>query len=88
MVPVTSRPARLCLRPTCSSPAIRFLVSVLALILSGREANAEYSFGYHRAEVLGAVASIFVVWLMTGILVWEAITRLITPVRRSRKLPS
>uniref|UniRef100_A0A7S3AW17 Cation efflux protein transmembrane domain-containing protein n=1 Tax=Haptolina ericina TaxID=156174 RepID=A0A7S3AW17_9EUKA len=56
-----------------------FLVSVLALILSGREANAEYSFGYHRAEVLGAVASIFVVWLMTGILVWEAITRLITP---------
>lgn len=63
-------------------------MSVLALILSGREANAEYSFGYHRAEVLGAVASIFVVWLMTGILVWEAITRLITPVRRSRKLPS
>jgi len=56
-----------------------FLVSVIALMLSSRQANAEYSFGFHRAEVLGAVASIFVIWLMTGILVWEAVLRLITP---------
>ena len=49
-------------------------------MLSSREANAEYSFGFHRAEVLGAVASIFVIWIMTGILLWEAVLRLITPV--------
>ena len=50
-----------------------FLVSVLALVLSSRKANAEYSFGYHRAEVIGALASIMIVWIMTVILVYEAI---------------
>ena len=36
----------------------------------------------HRcdAQVLGALVSIMIVWLMTGILVYEAICRLITPV--------
>ena len=57
-----------------------FIVSVLALLLSSRAADAKYSFGYHRAEVLGALASILVVWLMTGCLIYEAIQRLITPV--------
>ena len=56
-----------------------FIVSVLALLLSGREATAQYSFGYHRAEVLGALASIMVVWVMTGILLYEAVKRLINP---------
>jgi len=56
-----------------------FVVSVLALILSSRQATPEYSFGYSRAEVLGALASIMVVWMMTGILLWEAVMRFITP---------
>ena len=33
-----------------------FVVSVLALLLSGRGDQRNYSFGYHRAEVLGALA--------------------------------
>ena len=56
-----------------------FLVSVMALFLSSRTADAQYTFGYHRAEVLGALASIMVVWVMTGILLFEAVQRLITP---------
>ena len=56
-----------------------FLVSVLSLILSSRKATPQFSFGYHRAEVIGALASISVVWVMTGILVIEATARLITP---------
>lgn len=57
-------------------------------MLSSRRANAEYSFGFHRAEVLGAMASIMVIWLMTGILLYEAVWRLIIPVRpRPRGFP-
>ena len=54
---------------------LRFLVSVMALFLSERVADAKYSFGYHRVEVLGALVSIMIVWVMTGILVYEAIHR-------------
>ena len=37
------------------------------------------SYGYHRVEVLGALASIMIIWLVTGILVVEAVQRVITP---------
>ena len=56
-----------------------FLVSVLALFLSSRTADAQYTFGYHRSEVIGALASITVVWVMTALLLFEAVQRLITP---------
>lgn len=35
------------------------------------------SFGWYRAEVIGAMASVFMIWVITGILVWLAIGRLI-----------
>ncbi|KAG8464410.1 hypothetical protein KFE25_003473 [Diacronema lutheri] len=56
-----------------------FLVSLIALSITSRPPDETFSFGYHRAEVLGALFSIFAVWFMTGILVYEAINRLITP---------
>ncbi len=37
------------------------------------------SYGYYRAEVLGALASSLSLWALCGILVYEAIMRLITP---------
>lgn len=36
------------------------------------------SFGWHRAEVLGAIMSVLMIWVITGILVWLAIMRCIT----------
>ncbi len=39
-----------------------------------------YSFGYHRAEILGALVSILIIWLVTGALVFEAVQRTIKPV--------
>ena len=54
-------------------------MSVMALFLSDKAASAEYSFGYHRAEVIGALASIMIVWVMTAILVYEAVERLVNP---------
>lgn len=35
-------------------------------------------FGWHRAEVLGAIASVLMIWVITGILVYLAILRCIT----------
>ena len=52
---------------------------MLALFLSSRKADATYTFGYHRAETLGALASILVVWMMTAILLFEAMHRLVQP---------
>lgn len=34
---------------------------------------------YHRIEVLGALGSVLTVWLVTGVLLFEAVNRLITP---------
>lgn len=53
-----------------------FLVSVFALVLSTRTATSQYSFGYARAEILGAIFSIFVVWFMTALLLYEAVAHL------------
>lgn len=36
------------------------------------------SFGYYRSEVLGALFSILIIWILTGILVYLAIVRCIT----------
>lgn len=54
-----------------------FLISYFAIYMSNRPASFTMSFGYHRAEVLGALASILLIW---GLLIWliiEACDRLI-----------
>jgi zinc transporter 2 len=50
--------------------------SAVALIIAQRKANHKYSWGYHRAEVFGALLSIFSIWIITAFLAWEAIERL------------
>jgi Co/Zn/Cd efflux system component len=53
--------------------------SLTAVWLAEKPANAKLTFGYHRYEVLGAVTSVFLIWFITGILVYEAIDRIIHP---------
>jgi zinc transporter 2 len=36
------------------------------------------SFGWHRAEVIGATVSVLMIWVVTGILVYAAILRIQT----------
>ncbi|CDY55925.1 BnaCnng29540D [Brassica napus] len=50
---------------------------MLSLWASSWEANPRQSYGFFRIEILGALVSIQLIWLLTGILVYEAITRLI-----------
>ena len=55
------------------------MTSVVAIIISKKSANLKYTFGFQRAQTLGALASVAFVWLMTAYLVIEAIKRIKTP---------
>lgn len=55
------------------------LLSLFALWIARRPKTALMSFGYHRAEILGALASGLMIWLISGVLVFEAIMRLQHP---------
>ncbi|KAM9339850.1 proton-coupled zinc antiporter SLC30A8-like [Symphorus nematophorus] len=54
-----------------------FIISLLSLWLSSRPATHRLSYGWHRAEILGALLSVFTIWLVTGVLVYLAVERLI-----------
>jgi cation diffusion facilitator family transporter len=54
-----------------------FLISLFSIYLSSRPASKKYNFGWHRAEVVGALTSVLMIWVITGILVYIAIQRLI-----------
>lgn len=54
-----------------------FFISVFSLFLSRKAASHELSFGYHRAEVIGALASVILIWGLTIWLCYEATMRLI-----------
>lgn len=41
--------------------------------------DRDFNFGYHRAEVLGALASVSLIWMLTVWLLVEAVKRLISP---------
>ncbi|MEK6704512.1 MAG: cation diffusion facilitator family transporter [Bdellovibrionota bacterium] len=55
------------------------LLSLFALWVAKRPRTLIMSFGYHRAEILGALGSGLGIWLISGVLVYEAIERLRSP---------
>uniref|UniRef100_A0A3Q2ZWN7 Proton-coupled zinc antiporter SLC30A8 n=2 Tax=Kryptolebias marmoratus TaxID=37003 RepID=A0A3Q2ZWN7_KRYMA len=57
---------------------ISFIISLLSLWLSSKPATQKLNFGWHRAEILGALLSVFTIWLVTGVLVYLAVERLIS----------
>jgi len=52
-----------------------FLISMLAIWVAARPKSQRMSFGWHRAEVLGATMSVLMIWLITGIIVYMAVLR-------------
>ena len=52
-----------------------FIVSIVAILLARRSATARLTFGFQRAEVIGAVASVLLIWGLTGFLLAEAVER-------------
>ncbi|KAL1545055.1 metal tolerance protein B-like [Salvia divinorum] len=53
-------------------------ISLFTVWVSGWTATPEQSFGYHRVEVIGALLSVQLIWVMSVSLIYEAIKRLIT----------
>ncbi|XP_021949217.1 zinc transporter 2 isoform X2 [Folsomia candida] len=54
-----------------------FMISLFALYISERPATKRLSYGYHRAEVIGALTSVLLIWVVTGILVYLAVQRVV-----------
>ncbi|CAG0902806.1 unnamed protein product, partial [Cyprideis torosa] len=54
-----------------------FMISLFALWMAHRPPTKKMSFGWYRAEVVGALASILLIWVVTGVLVYIAIERII-----------
>ena len=52
-----------------------FLISLFAIWMAAKPKSQKMSFGWHRAEVLGATMSVLMIWLVTGVLVYLAIMR-------------
>ncbi|XP_073984038.1 proton-coupled zinc antiporter SLC30A2-like isoform X3 [Rhodnius prolixus] len=59
------------------SDCVGFLVGLFAVWISGQPPTNRFTYGYHRAEVLGALLSISVIWILTGIFVYLAVERLV-----------
>ncbi|OAY48929.1 metal tolerance protein 1 [Manihot esculenta] len=59
------------------SDVAAFAISLFSLWAAGWEATPRQSYGFFRVEILGALVSMQLIWLITGILVYEAIVRLI-----------
>lgn len=57
-----------------------FLLSLIALRIARWPSTPEMSYGYHRAEILGALASAVSLWVLSGVLIYEAIGRFFHPV--------
>ena len=55
-----------------------FMISLFAIWVAGRPSSQRMSFGWHRAEVLGAMVSVLMIWVVTGVLVYMAVLRVIS----------
>ncbi len=55
------------------------LLGLVAAWISRRPPSATMSFGYHRAEILGALLSGLSIWALAGVLVYEAVLRVQSP---------
>uniref|UniRef100_A0A8C9MUJ5 Proton-coupled zinc antiporter SLC30A8 n=1 Tax=Serinus canaria TaxID=9135 RepID=A0A8C9MUJ5_SERCA len=56
-----------------------FLISLFSLWLTSKPPTKQFTFGWHRAEILGALMSMIIVWMVTGVLIYLACMRLLHP---------
>ncbi|XP_052559609.1 proton-coupled zinc antiporter SLC30A8 [Tympanuchus pallidicinctus] len=56
-----------------------FLISLFSLWLASKPPTKQLTFGWHRAEILGALMSMIIIWMVTGVLTYMASMRLLHP---------
>ncbi|MCE2404258.1 MAG: cation diffusion facilitator family transporter [Dehalococcoidia bacterium] len=55
--------------------AAAITMALVAMWIAQKEPSVERTFGYHRTEILAALANTFALWLIAGWIVWEAYHR-------------
>jgi len=53
-----------------------FMISLFSLYMANRPKTKQMSFGWYRAEVIGALTSVLLIWVVTGVLVYIAVQRI------------
>eukprot|EP00128_Syssomonas_multiformis_P009433 Colp12_sorted_trinity150504_noHs@6804 len=56
-----------------------FMISLFAIWIAQKPASTTMSFGFHRAEIIGAILSVLLIWALTGVLIYEAVDRVMDP---------
>ena len=59
------------------SDLLGFIISIISIHISRKVAKNDMSYGYHRAEIIGALVSIILIWALTLWLLYEATLRII-----------
>jgi zinc transporter 2 len=59
------------------SDILGFLISIASIYISRKQATSHMSYGFHRAEVIGALVSVNIIWGLTIWLLYEATCRLV-----------
>ncbi len=58
------------------SDLLGFAISIGALYLAKFPPDSNFTYGYHRSEILGALISIFIIWILTILLLYESIQKI------------
>lgn len=61
------------------SDFLGFIISIASIKIAKRQATNYMSYGFHRAEIIGALASVTIIWGLTIWLIYEAIWRIFNP---------
>ena len=56
-----------------------FMISIISICISFKPANQSMTYGYHRAEIIGALGSVLLIWGLAAWLVTEAVKRILHP---------
>lgn len=61
------------------SDFLGFIISIASIKIAKRQATNYMSYGFHRAEIIGALASVTIIWGLTIWLIYEAVWRIFNP---------
>jgi solute carrier family 30 (zinc transporter), member 2 len=56
-----------------------FAMALTGLYVAQKPTNLRYTYGYQRAEIIGAILSVLLLWLLTGIIIYQAVLRVLHP---------
>lgn len=56
-----------------------FAISFVAVYVTRKASTLKYNYGYHRADAIGALTTVLIIWVLLIWLLAMAVKRLITP---------